>query len=57
MKEVYVVFKHEMYGYDHENKEVVLVTTDWEKAKAKEDEIDNHRSRQWASITTEELVE
>lgn len=57
MTEVYVVFEHEMFGYDSEVKDIVLVTTDYDKAVAKENEIDGRTGRKWASIVTTELVE
>lgn len=57
MNEVYIVFEHEIFGYDSEVKDAVLVTSDYDKAVAKENEIDSRIGRQWASIAIMELVE
>ena len=56
MKEVYVVKSHRTTFYDHEEVDIELVTTDREKARQKELEIDG-RKKDWGSTTTMELVE
>lgn len=56
MKEVYIVCKHRMVMGNHEEKEIMMATTDYKKAKLMESELDSVLG-QWGSITTEDLVE